>query len=276
MNMSNLSSHAQEIYNSSRVVHSYKKVIKLLAPETVIFDELRVEFANKRILDIGVGAGRTVPHLTAISARYVGIDFAECMVEQCRARFPAFDFHVCSVTDMRHFSDGAFDLVVFSFNGLDTQEHEERLRALSEINRVLDKDGKFVFSSHNRNRAPIQKPWSLSRLPPLYDLKHPLSAVKRVAAYVLGTINYLRLVRRNEYTEGYEIIVDEGHNDYGMRGYHITPDKQIAQLKQAGFETTGIVNNAGHRLGDAERVTDTSPWIYYVCRKEARNSSIEM
>jgi hypothetical protein len=133
---------------------------------------------------------------------------------------------------------------------------------------VLEKGGKFVFSSHNRNRAPMQKPWSLGRLPGLRDLGRPASAMKRVAAYAVGTVNYLRFVRLNEYTTDYEIIVDQGHNDYGMCGYHITPEKQIAQLKQMGFETIDVVNNAGHRLNDAERITDDSPWLYYVCRKD--------
>ena len=36
------------------------------------------------ILDLGVGGGRTTPHLSSIAARYVGADYAAEMVARCQ------------------------------------------------------------------------------------------------------------------------------------------------------------------------------------------------
>ena len=47
-------------------------------------DSVRDEIHGRRILDIGVGAGRTVPLLRAISEDYLAIDFTQQMVEICR------------------------------------------------------------------------------------------------------------------------------------------------------------------------------------------------
>ena len=46
------------------------------------------EMAGKRILDLGVGAGRTVPFLRAISNDYVAIDFVPQMADSARASIP--------------------------------------------------------------------------------------------------------------------------------------------------------------------------------------------
>src|SRR5262245_106242 len=43
------------------------------------------------VLDVGVGGGRTVPHLHALAGRYLGIDYAAAMVRRCRERFPSVD-----------------------------------------------------------------------------------------------------------------------------------------------------------------------------------------
>ena len=60
---------------------------------------------------------------------------------------------------MNEFKDEEFDYIIFSFNGLDSINHEDRLKGLREIYRVLKQDCLFVFSSHNRNhRYAISRP----------------------------------------------------------------------------------------------------------------------
>ena len=46
--------------------------------------------------------------------------------------------------------DNSFDVVIFSFNGIDyIYPYIKRLAALKEIRRVLKTNGLFIFSSHN-------------------------------------------------------------------------------------------------------------------------------
>ncbi len=48
--------------------------------------------------------------------------------------------------------------------------------------------------------------------------------------------------------------------------YVITPEKQTAQLRRAGFDVLEAVDLRGDVLHEAGYGT-TDPWIYYVCRR---------
>ena len=63
------------------------------------------------------------------------------MVEVCRARYPAFAFRQGDATNMVSLGDASFDFVLFSFNGIDTMPHAQRLQVLAEVRRVLRDDG---------------------------------------------------------------------------------------------------------------------------------------
>lgn len=119
---------------------------------------------GRRILDIGVGTGRTTELLTLLSDQYVGIDYAPRRVEMCRARFPAMDFRVGDVRDLSEFADESFEFVFFSLNGIDYVNHDERISALSEIHRVLVPGGIFGFSTLNKDGpSHDERPWQLHR-----------------------------------------------------------------------------------------------------------------
>ena len=52
--------------------------------------------------------------------------------------------------DLGGFGDGTFDVVVFSYNGIDyLHPVEKRVRCLSEVARVLGRDGVLLLSTHN-------------------------------------------------------------------------------------------------------------------------------
>ena len=52
---------------------------------------------------------------------------------------------------MKLFEDSSFDFILFSFNGIDYMNHDERIRTLREIRRILKTGGYFCFSTHNLN-----------------------------------------------------------------------------------------------------------------------------
>jgi SAM-dependent methyltransferase len=143
-------------FNASEVVSAYAHLTGLMADEELLVE--RYLPAHARVLDLGVGTGRTAPALAARSASYVGIDYAEHMVAVARARHPGLDLRVGDATHLVDFRHRSFDAVVFSYNGLDYLHPDEaRSRALREIRRVLVPGGVLLLARHNP-RAVLARP----------------------------------------------------------------------------------------------------------------------
>src|SRR5262249_45661981 len=142
-------------------VKAYERVNDLQEAERVLIDSLAPEIRDKRILDIGVGGGRTTRYLTELSSHYTGIDYSPGMVEVARRKYGIASIYCCDARDMSRFDDGAFDYILFSFNGLDYMPHDDRVRTLREIYRLLSDRGIYMFSSHNRSGDSAKPPWKL-------------------------------------------------------------------------------------------------------------------
>src|SRR3954453_3780733 len=155
--------HNRAYFDDRLVIERYCRVDKLEPAERVIISRIGHEFADKRILDLGVGAGRTTPFLLDISKNYIGIDISPGMIAACQARYPMVSFAVGDVRDLSRFSVASFDFILFSNNGINCLDPAGRLRALAEIRRILAPAGVFLFSGRNRHYK-IRRPWSIRRL----------------------------------------------------------------------------------------------------------------
>lgn len=224
------------------------------------------EMAGKRILDIGVGGGRTVPLLTAISDDYTAIDFTPELAAVCKKRHPGRRVELMDARDMAALADASFDLAVFSYNGIDAASFADRARILAEVHRVLRPGGIFLFATHNRSAIGTgEKPWSWYRL-----TFNPLRFAVRTA--LLGgdllryLPNYLRNRRHNRHFDGYSTLVAATHH-FSMVVLYIDLDLQRRLLGQAGFEVEAIYGSeSGERVVDG---TDTGKiwWFHLVARK---------
>ena len=125
--MTTATDHNRRRWSRPAAVRAYHGREGLFRAEEVILGMLGEEFRNRKILDVGVGAGRTTPHLLQISDQYVGIDYSSAMIESCKSRYPAVDFRVCDAKNLSEFLNDSFDLIVFSYNGIDCMPHEDRL-----------------------------------------------------------------------------------------------------------------------------------------------------
>ena len=220
--------HAQAV---AQTVDFYDQVAPLYT-ETVgglmgVEDELFRRFVPEgaSVLDIGVGAGRTSEALAARAGRYLGVDISPGMVEEAQRCFPDLEFQVGDAADLAGIADGAFDVVVFSYNGLDSlRPVEMRMASLAEIHRVLRPGGTFVFSCHNV-RA-LGKPLGRARIERL-----GLARALVLTTYMAGRQAAKRLVTPAFWHgHGYETDVTHGIPMYGATHRHVDE-----QMRAAGF-----------------------------------------
>jgi SAM-dependent methyltransferase len=138
----------RSFFDDAAVVIGYRASEGLTPCESALFD--RYLDTGMDILDLGVGAGRTTAVLLPDARRYVGIDVVAAMVDACRERHPQADIRQGDASDLSAFDDESFDVVVFSFNGLDCLHPiEQRARCMAEMHRVLRRGGVALLSSHN-------------------------------------------------------------------------------------------------------------------------------
>jgi len=249
-------------YESKSVVSAYINM-RLQNPEVMIIVKYREFISGKHVLDIGCGSGRTTAILKNLSSGYVGLDYSLEMVESCRKRFEGVSFLHSDVRDLSEFKDGEFDCVMFSFNGLDSINHDDRLKGLREIRRVLKKKGIFIFSSHNRNHR-----FAISR-PGIGILTTPCKQAGNIIKFLKSMRNHLRNKNQQVFKDQYAIINDVAHN-YAMLTYYIDKVNQIKQLEDVGFETIDMYDTLGNMLFQDSDDQD-SAWIYYVAKKLIKN-----
>lgn len=250
-------------YNDSDVVNAYLNDIVLQEAEKVILDKYKSQLNVWKMLDIGVGGGRTTYHFAKHTAEYIGIDYSEEMISACSHKYQGlnYKFKVCNVLDMSDFADNYFDFVLFSFNGIDYMTHEERQKALQEVKRVIKKGGTFVFSTHNI--FSIVKYVSI-----LYQLSlRPLTMLRKLKAYFLmkrknnSIGDYKSIISNNNY-----ITFNDGAHEYRLMTYYVNPLYQLGILKRLFGDAYILSPSRGNIIeGEADLKKNKDYWLYYCC-----------
>ncbi len=228
------------------------------------------EVAGQPILDIGVGGGRTVPLLTAISHDYTAIDYTPELVGICRRNHPGVRVLQMDARDMSAFADGSFGLVTFSFNGIDAVDYPGRLAILREITRVLKPGGLALFSTHNLHGPSYRENLTrFLRLPhwSANPLAVGIDTARVVCNLPLATFNYFRHSRLNREFDGYAVRVCAAHK-FGIVIVYVDMAAQMRGLAEMGLRTEAVFGNLdGRPLGEADDVGDVY-WFHFVVRKE--------
>ncbi|MHB8466457.1 MAG: class I SAM-dependent methyltransferase [Acidimicrobiales bacterium] len=198
---------------------------------------------GRPILDVGVGAGRTVSIMRLISDDYVAIDYTPEQVQLCKEDHPGVDVRLVDARDLSQFPAAHFALVLFSFNGLDSVTHEDREGILAGFHRVLEPEGLLVFSTMNRD-GPFY------RLPPwrVRDTSQPLS--RRVARFLVRLplrAGHYRRSYRNWFRHSRLMVDHEGWglapvnaHEFGIVFHFVSLDAQIAELDRMGFDVVTV------------------------------------
>lgn len=231
-----------------------------------IADEVRGE----RVLDVGVGGGRTVPILRMLTAEYTGIDYSPEMVSACREEYPGVDILEGDARELSSFGDATFKLVEFSFNGLDSLDHVDREQALREFYRVLVPGGILLYSTTNLFGPGYgRRPWEWRQL---LDAVRRIKSTRRVS--VDRAVEALRLAwhryqnwnhRRPlmEHHGGWAMSVLYSH-DFGLILHYTLPSTESAILTDVGFEVETIMDRDGRPVVDD---SSTTPWFHVLARK---------
>jgi len=244
-----------EIYRRPEVVAYYDREQDLQGAERLLFD--RYVKPGAEILDLGVGAGRTTPHLARLASRYAGVDVSEAMVARCREKFPDLTFLQLDARDLSALADASFDVVVFSFNGIDViPTVEGRRRCLAECARVLRPRGYLIFSVHNP-RYLVFTP-QLDGISPMRALWRSAYAGLHTAACVATRLPSAAFWKGSGY-------VLDPMGPAIAKIYVAAPERVSRELAAAGLAIEERVAGQFPRGGGRFR----TPWYYYACVKRS-------
>ncbi|MDQ7032928.1 MAG: class I SAM-dependent methyltransferase [Desulfonauticus sp.] len=250
---------AKKAFESKKIADYYGKLDFLFKPEDTILNEFKDKLKNMRMLDIGVGGGRTTSFFSKYAKEYIGADYSSSMIELCKKRFPELkdNFFVCDARNLDIFQDNYFDFVLFSFNGIDNIFiHEERMKVLKEVKRVCKKGGYFCFSVHNL--------LAIDNLLKIKPSNNPVKIIKRkLKSYLIKILNEdFSKLKQKRYTN----IID-GEHDFKLKVYYVRPDEQIKQLKETGFSNIRAFSwDSGKEIQDISKINDIKDlFIYFLC-----------
>jgi ubiquinone/menaquinone biosynthesis C-methylase UbiE len=231
---------------------------------------------GKRILDLGVGTGRTVPLMALLTDAYVGVDSSNEMVAASRRNYPSKDIRHGDARDLSEFPDRSFDFVLFSYNGIDNiRDDDERKQVLREVHRVLKGEGLFLFSSLNKDGSVYaESPLQIHR--PGEPTDRSLKAAARLV-WRNGR-DPLRLPRRyrNWRRTSRQTLA---HDDWGTSAlsssdfthivYFTTLSRLRDEVSREGFEILQTLGAGNGRPIPVETRTTEDPYLYVLARKPA-------
>ena len=271
------------LYNTESISKDYAARDYLEPAERAVIEILDSSISSMKMLDMGVGGGRTTKYFAPLVLNYTGADYAPAMVNACIEKYgDDYFFITCDARDMEELSDNSFDFVLFSFNGIDSFSHEDRVSSLKEIHRVLRPGGYYCFSSHNLNWNGLPDLFSLKQVKKIAqagksdtdeetkDFKKQVDRSFR-SAYKVARLSILnRSFRMKDYISKLRKS-ERGHiYDNSLNGkakvYYITKDEQIRQLKAAGFKDISTIGRNGC-ITNNSALLNQDGWIYYLCQK---------
>src|ERR1700727_1555697 len=236
------------VYRAPEIVAHYACLNYLTEAERLLF-ETHIK-PGAVLLDLGVGGGRTTPHLSSIASTYVGIDYSEEMIRACRIKFRMQRFEVADAADLSAFASGSFDAIVFSFNGIDyLVPDEKRHQCLRECRRLLKVGGTLIFSTHNPRSLVVGWHWDWDRLRTMANrfsaasgflfglILAGLSCAKiGLALFRVGLESVpraLRRIRTRTFWLGEGYLFDPSHG--GLWTHCAIPNRVIAELDKFQF-----------------------------------------
>jgi|SRR6185437_8746725 len=255
-----------EVWSSRKVLGQFAARDGYIDPaEELLLARLTTSAAGRPILDVGMGAGRTIPLLATAGDGYVAVDYLPEMVELARSLHPGVRIEQADARDLSAFADGSFGAVFFSYNGIDGIAHEDRAAVHRAAMRVLEPGGTYLYSTHNLDYcAAGLPPWHRLNL----DLDNGPRAMLACAVRMPQRArSYQHLRPLTSRGEGWAVLVGSGY-DFTVLWHHVTPAEAAAELERAGFVSpVEIFDATGGTVSPRSSDTENSPWLYLLASK---------
>lgn len=232
-----------ELHNSPAALAEYQAKAGLRADEESFVAEFFPP-PPARILDLGVGNGRTTVPLHERGYDVVGIEYCSELVAFANRLHPSVKILQGDARSLS-FAENSFDAAMFSWNGIDYMNPlSERFQVLRETLRVVRPGGVFLVSSHNAIGC-------IGRI-----FKPPL-LTKRAIRFWLDQLGSFR-----QSMAGYYRWRDDA---LGLPlFYSARPSIQKRQLVACGWEVLAV-RSVEHPSQRASTLRDVH--VQYVCRK---------
>ena len=241
-----------EVLVANRAVYAAARDV--LPGESVLLEHLKGRWHELKLLDLGVGAGRTAWTFGRICQDYWGVDLIPEFIESARQSLGETSsrrFVVGDAKNLARFPDAEFDLVMFSHNGMDHSPWELRSGFFREYRRLLKADGLLFFSFHNLGVFPV-----IPAKPAM-----PRNWVRRVLAerrYATQRKFYQRVSRMaiapDVVARGWAWLPDS----HAPALTYVMPDVQRSQLLEQGFTVEWMVDDRGKPLSALDGVWTVS------------------
>lgn len=235
------------------------------AGERVVFDRIRDRVRDRPVLDLGVGTGRTVPLLRALTDDYLGVDYLPSMVGACRERYPSARIEVGDARDLDGVPSRRFSLVYFSFNGIDAVDHDGRARVLDEMRRTVRDDGVVAFSTLNINGPAFrERPWTWRVAPARHPALRAFRAARALSVMPIEVMRWSRLRARAISGDGWAVAPLSAHQ-YGVLAHFTTLERQLDELAAARLDRDVLVVENEH--GDVVQPgddTSRAAWFHVI------------
>ena len=253
-----LAERNMEVFASPSVAAWYLDQALDPAERKLLLDWER-DYVGARVLDLGIGTGRTTAMLAPCARDYLGIDVSEAMLAQARVNYPGVDLRRMDIREIGALPAGERDYVLGSYAVLDVFDHEERRAVIEAVHGALRKGGLFVFSFHNLG-------WRLAGKPPQRPRgRNPVRLARDMRQFVIGLRNYRALADRERRAGDYAMLRDMAHQ-WRCVFHYTTPQAQIAEVEALGFEATAMIGADGREMGRADEGID-DPMPHLRCRK---------
>jgi SAM-dependent methyltransferase len=237
---------------------------------TAAFDWVAGECAGEPLLEIGVGAGLTIPLMTQISCDYTGIEYSPRLLERVRLRFPDLDLRLMDARDMVGLESDYYALAAFCWNGIDCVDYQDRQRVLEEMYRVTRPGGLVLFSSHNRDGPGFRESiWKLRPRLSRNPLRFGWGVVRTLRLFPIATYHYLRHMRCRRDHTGYSIKAAAAHF-FRIMIVYVTLPEQRRQLASFGFQIDAVFGSGDGKRIYAETQTSDAWWFHFIARKPAQ------
>lgn len=242
--------------------------------ERTLIHQLAASLRGKRILDVGMGAGRSAWLILLLSDDYVGVDLNRDMVEAARRNLPDTDFRAADARDLSMFADGEFDFVYFSHAGLDAIDHVGRHEALSEFVRVTKPGGVVAYSTLNRSGpfwhmgpGPVgavgksPNPYNYARFGARFGL-HP-----RQHLHAFHNASRLRTLAEDHDDWGTDTMPT---HEWALLVHYVTGPEAVREAENVSLEDVSLIGDHGRTVRPDDDNTDVR-WFHVVAHTPSRS-----